>query len=76
MWTRSHAARLGTDAPCDIAFRTGSDDGPTQLVYAHKETLTAHSAVFNAMFSGPLKELGNHVRVVDIDSYTFVEMLQ
>ena len=76
MWMRSHASKLGTDVPCDIAFRTGPDEGATQLIYAHKDRLAARSAVFNSMFHGPLKESGNHVRVIDIDSSTFLEMLQ
>ena len=76
MWMRSHASKLGTDVPCDIAFRTGPDEGATQLIYAHKDRLAARSAVFNSMFRGPLKESGNHVRVTDIDSSTFIEMLQ
>lgn len=76
MWLRSNSALLGTNDACDIAFHTGCEDGQTSIIYAHKQKLGAESAVFNAMFCGPLKESQTVVRVTDIDPSTFLEMLK
>lgn len=60
---------------CDVNFLFEFDFKDVQKVPAHKSILSASSPVFDAMFYGPHKQLGD-VKIVDSTPEAFKEFLQ
>lgn len=70
---------LDNEISTDVCFEVGPPDGPTVNIWAHKVVLIACSPVFEAMFSSGMAECSRpeaKVRVEDIDSDTFKELLK
>lgn len=59
----------------DVHFVFGTDPAHIQEVPAHKNVLSTGSQVFNAMFYGPCKELGD-ILIRDASAEAFKEFLQ
>lgn len=67
---------LDNQLVCDVSFEVGPEGGATEIIPAHKYPLATRSPVFYAMFNGELRERDKTIRVVDIASDTFRDMLQ
>ncbi|XP_031638057.1 BTB/POZ domain-containing protein 6-A-like [Contarinia nasturtii] len=60
----------------DVFFVFGSSRENVVKVPAHKCILSASSPVFDAMFFGPAREIGNTITIVDASPDEFKEFLQ
>jgi hypothetical protein len=61
---------------CDVKFLVGPEDGVPEEIQAHKYMLVSRSPVFFAMLCGGLRETGEVIRVPDVTTEAFRQLLK